>query len=240
MTTTHLILRYAHISMGLTALVAGTASMTFRKGSPLHRQAGNAFFASMLIMAGAGAFISIFLTPVAANIMGGFMALYLTGTAWLTVWRKPGETGYAEVAAMLFGVVTTVAGVKFGMQAAASSDGRLHAFPAMGYYIFASAAALGTLLDLRMLARGGFTGNARTTRHLTRMCFAFFMATGSFFLGQAKVFPPEVRQSGLLPIPALMPLALMIYWLIRIRVWPRLRGARSRQGAAVGARLTTT
>lgn len=50
MTIDHLILRYAHISMALLGLVSGAAAMTFRKGSPLHRQSGNVFFVSMLIM----------------------------------------------------------------------------------------------------------------------------------------------------------------------------------------------
>jgi uncharacterized membrane protein len=54
MTTTHLVLRYAHISMGTLALASGAAAMTVRKGSPLHRQVGNVFFVSMLIMAFAG------------------------------------------------------------------------------------------------------------------------------------------------------------------------------------------
>jgi uncharacterized membrane protein len=74
MTTTHLVLRYAHISMGMLSLVAGAAAMTFRKGTPFHRLAGNVFFVAMLIMAGAGTYISIFITPVLPNIMGGTLA----------------------------------------------------------------------------------------------------------------------------------------------------------------------
>lgn len=84
-------------------------------------------------------------------------------------------------------------------------------------------ALLGTSLDARNLLRGGLTGSARTTRHLWRMSAAFFLATGSFFFGQARLFPAEIRQSGLLAIPALVPLALMLYWLIRVRVVPLVR-----------------
>ena len=59
--------------------------------------------------------------------------------------------------------------------------------------------------------------------HLSRMCFAFFIATGSFFFGQAKLFPAEVRESGLLAIPALLPFALLLFWVIRIRMLPLIK-----------------
>ena len=223
MTTTHFILRYAHISMAMLALLSGAAAMTFRKGSRLHRQAGNTFFVSMLIMAGAGLYISVFITPVMANVMGGSMAIYLTATAWLTVWRKPGESGRLEIAAALWGAAVAITGITFGVMALNSPKGLLDEFPYQGYLVFASVALLGTILDVRMIARGGFTGAARLTRHLSRMCLAMFMATGSFFLGQAKLFPTEVRESGLLAIPAFLPFGLLLYWLIRVRVWPSLR-----------------
>ena len=227
MTLGHLILRYAHISMGMVALLAGTGAMTFRKGSPLHRQSGNVFFVAMLIMAATGAYISVFIRPIASNVMGGLMAFYLTCTAWLTVWRKPGHIGRLEIAAMLLGLATAIAGITFGLQAANSPNGLKDKFPALGYFIFASVALLGTMLDVRMLVRGGFTGAARTTRHLCRMCLAMFMATGSFFLGQAKLFPAEVRHSPLLPILGFLPLVLLLYWVIRVRVWPLVRRMRA-------------
>ena len=50
-----------------------------------------------------------------------------------------------------------------------------------------------------------------------------FVATGSFFLGQAKVFPAEVRASGVLKIPVLLVIGAFLYWVIRVQVWPRLR-----------------
>lgn len=50
------------------------------------------------------------------------------------------------------------------------------------------------------------------------MCFALFMATASFFVGQdSKVFPSFILQTNVLFIPALLPLILMIFWLLRVR-----------------------
>jgi len=57
-------------------------------------------------------------------------------------------------------------------------------------------------------------------RHLWRMCFALFIATGSFFLGQAKVFPEELRIFPILAAPVLLVLLAMVYWWVRMRVWP--------------------
>jgi hypothetical protein len=70
--------------------------------------------------------------------------------------------------------------------------------------------------DLRMLVRG-ISGKRRIARHLWRMCFGWFIATCSFFLGQQPVFPARLRGSPVLLVPALLPLALLIFWLIRVR-----------------------
>ena len=52
----------------------------------------------------------------------------------------------------------------------------------------ASIPLLAAIGDLRMLLRGGISGTSRITRHLWRMCYGLFIATGSFFLGQQQVF----------------------------------------------------
>jgi hypothetical protein len=62
------------------------------------------------------------------------------------------------------------------------------------------------------------------------MCFALFIATGSFFLGPAnrplrllssvglkqQLFPALLRPPVLLLL-AILPLLLMIFWLLRVR-----------------------
>ena len=234
MTITHLVLRYAHISMGLLAIASGAVSMSLRKGSRPHHLAGNVFFVSMLIMSGVGTFLSVFMVPNKANIMGGSMAFYLTASAWITVWRKPGQTGRLEIATMLLALAAAGAGLVFAIQAANSSKHLMDGSPPEFYAVFASAALLGALLDLRMIARGGFTGAARTTRHLCRMCIAMFIATASLFQGQAKLFPPEIRESGVLSIPVFLVLGAFVYFLVRVRVVPLVRRrVRAVRGGAV-------
>jgi hypothetical protein len=97
--------------------------------------------------------------------------------------------------------------------------------------VFASAIGLftlGSLLGdcggLRMLLRGGIFSRQRITRHLWRMCFGLFIATGSFFLGQQQVFPAFLRGTIFLTVPALLPFPLLIYWLIRVRFKKAYKG----------------
>lgn len=49
------------------------------------------------------------------------------------------------------------------------------------------------------------------------MCVGLFIAGGSFFLGQQRVMPEFVQGSPLLVVPPLTVLALMIFWLLRLR-----------------------
>jgi hypothetical protein len=68
-----------------------------------------------------------------------------------------------------------------------------------------------------MLVRGGVFGAHRIVRHLWRMCFGLFIATGSFFIGQQQVFPAFLRKTNVLFVPAILPLILLIFWLFRVR-----------------------
>jgi peptidoglycan/LPS O-acetylase OafA/YrhL len=79
-------------------------------------------------------------------------------------------------------------------------------------------ALLASAGDFRVLRSRGIQGARRLARHLWRMCFAFFIATGSFFLGQADEIPEPLRFTPLLVILALAPLVIMLYWLWRVRI----------------------
>jgi hypothetical protein len=82
--------------------------------------------------------------------------------------------------------------------------------------------------DVRLILGRRLQGAPRIARHLWRMCFALFIASGSFFLGQAKVIPKPIRILPLLAIPALLPLVMMFYWMARVSFtqWYRRRVIR--------------
>jgi hypothetical protein len=94
--------------------------------------------------------------------------------------------------------------------------------PTIAGFFLAAVAFLCAAGDMRMI-RGGLSGSQRIARHLWRMCFAFFVATGSFFLGRIRIFPHVVRELYIPWILAFLPLLLMIFWLIRVRTTRRLK-----------------
>ena len=76
--------------------------------------------------------------------------------------------------------------------------------------------SLTALVDARMLLSRSIPWSHRIARHLWRMCFALWIATASFFLGQADEFPEALRIMPLLCTPVLLVLLLMFYWLARV------------------------
>jgi hypothetical protein len=64
--------------------------------------------------------------------------------------------------------------------------------------------------------------NAPKGALLWRMCLAMFIATASFFLGQAKVLPESMRIFPLLAIPVVLVLILMFYWWVRVSFTRRI------------------
>jgi hypothetical protein len=76
---------------------------------------------------------------------------------------------------------------------------------------------LAAIGDLRAIRAGGLQGSRRLARHLWRMCFGLFIATGSFFLGQMKFIPEPVRIVPLLLVLAFAPILFLFYWMWRVR-----------------------
>src|SRR5258707_17829 len=195
-----------HISGGVVGLLSGIAAMTFRKGSPRHRLAGNIFFISMLTMASTAAYLG--------NVFGGALTLYLVTTGWLTGRRREGETTIFDWGALLFGLAIGVPILTDGLRIVSGSIPPKPGVPVGMILFLGFVALLAAAGDLRMLVGGGVFGRQRVARHLWRMCFGLFIATGSF-LGQKRVFPLLGGPKILLLAP--LPLILMIFWLIRIR-----------------------
>jgi hypothetical protein len=200
-----------HISAGIAALLSGAVAMSFRKGSRRHALAGRVFVIAMMTMSAAGAYMA-FMKSQTGNLMGGVMTFYMAATAWATARRRDGETWIFDWAALLVALAFGAVAVTFGLRALHSQT----EYPSAVYFIWGSAALLSAAGDTRMLVRGGiFFGAQRIVRHLWRMCIALFIASGSFFLGQQKVFPASWRGAKLWFVPAFLPLLLMIFWLLR-------------------------
>ncbi|MBT9444732.1 MAG: hypothetical protein IV086_03425 [Hyphomonadaceae bacterium] len=216
-------LLFLHIGGGAVGMLSGVASLSTRKGGRLHRIAGTVFFASMLIAYAIGAGVAPFLTEgQRPNFVAGIMALYLLLSGWMTV-RRPAKTaGMFEIAGLVIAVAVAGAGALFMYMGAQSPTGTIDGSPPQAFILFAFAGTVAALGEINLLVRRGIDGGARVARHLWRMCFSLFIASGSFFLGQMQVQPKWMRESALPFVLALAPLAALVFWL----VWVRLAGGR--------------
>jgi uncharacterized membrane protein len=217
-------MRFLHIAAGLLALGSGAVALYAAKGGTLHRKSGMIFTYAMLFMSLSGAVLAA-LKPDRISAVAGMLTFYLVLTGLLTVRRRDAGFQRLDAAVMLVAVVAGVASVRFSLQALSSPTGKLDGLPAAPGILFAVVALVAILGDVRMMRAGGLQGAPRIARHLWRMCFALYIATASFFLGQAQVFPRAIRRSGLLPIPVLLVIAVMLFWMYRVKFTPRFRRA---------------
>jgi uncharacterized membrane protein len=218
-----------HICAGTLGFLAGAVAVVFRKGSRRHGLAGNVFVISMLTMSASGVYLAL-VKSNPGTALGGVLTFYLVATAWATARRRDNDTGIfawreplgildwgAFAAALALGAVI----VTYAVEALNSPTGKVHGYPAGLYFYLGFVTLLAASGDVKMLVRHGISGTQRTARHLWRMCFAWFVASGSIFLARAHLFPAIMRKTGVLVLLSFLPLIVMVFWLIRIRVTRR-------------------
>ncbi len=219
-------LLFAHIAGGSVAIAAGYVAVTAKKGGRLHRVAGTTFFLAMLTMTGVAALTAPFIDSKWTNTTAAVFTFYLTVTGWAAIRRRPGEVGRFERVAVAIPLGIIAMAAVLGVLYAGTS--RLGGFSTV--FLFAGLSTLAATCDLSVIRRGGLAGPARTARHLWRMGLAFFVATGSFFMGQQRQFPEAWQGHPIWLIPAFAPLAFLAFWMVRVRLLPWLR-SRRRQAA---------
>lgn len=207
-----------HILAGLLSLVAGAVALFATKGSTLHRRGGIVFAVAMLTMTSSAFVMAQFLRPNRVNVVAATITFYLVATAWLAVKRPVEQTRSWLKGLLLMAAVGGVYAFALALEALGDSRGIVDKVPAPPLFLFAGVAFIGVVGDWRMLRAGSLEGVRRISRHLWRMTFALWIATASFFLGQAKFFPLPIRRSGILAVPVLLVLGMLVYWLIRVRI----------------------
>lgn len=215
-----------HIAAGAIALASGFAALALRKGSPLHARAGSAFAVSMLAMAGSGTVVALAM-PERGTAMVGVFSCYLVATSWAAARNRSGGAGLAELAGFLVALGCAAAFLAIAAAGYAQPDGKLDRLPASFHLPFAALAVLAAALDLRVFLRRRLSPSQRIARHLWRMSAALLIASMSFFLGQQDALPRLVAELRLNLVPLLVVLAVMLWWIARIR----LRGAPRRRAS---------
>ena len=213
-----------------------------RKGGKVHRRAGTVFFVSMLVMAAFAVLLAAIIPGQTANLFGGTFVFYLVATAWLTVRRKEGTIGYSEKIALAVIVCLCVPFVLLAFQfATGMAPFFKSAIPFKGpilvaMYVFAAVCSIAAIADAKVVLAGGISGAPRVARHLWRMCLALLMATGSAFTnGLPRLLPGHVQVTTIFFLPQLVPLGLLLFWMIRVRLTHWSRQHRIRGIAHVAA-----
>jgi len=239
----------AHICAGTLGLLSGTAALSFRKGSPRHVLAGKVFVASMLTMAVGAVYLAV-VKHQPNNIGGGIFTFYLILTAWLTARRRDRETSRFDWAVLLIPLALGILAWMSGVKALRSHEDLPGGVPVGMHLFMASVMLLAAAGDARMLLRGGVVGTQRVVRHLWRMCFGLFIATGSFFLGPSnrplrllstvglgQHLPSALFSVNLYLLLTILPLALLIFWLVRLRFTNAHQGKSMSGGGRMSVRV---
>jgi uncharacterized membrane protein len=209
-----------HIVAGALAITLGAMALLASKGGLLHRRAGMVFVYAMLTMGVSGSILATKDSLTNINVLGGFMCAYFVLTAFTAVRPVSIWTRRLNLIATAIGLVVGLIWIWLGVRAVTSPQLAIPFFMVFSAFLVGAAMLLGVTGDVRVMRSGIPRGRARIARHLWRMCFALFIAVGSF------IAIPE-RVAALLPdvfaTPVLRGFAVglvffaMFYWLWRLR-----------------------
>ena len=200
-----------HIAAGGLALVLGALALSVKKGGTTHRRSGLLFVYAMAVMG---------ITAAILGNLGGLMAVYFVVTALTTVRPVSPWTRRINVAALALAVGLALLDILGGVKAFNSPRGVLNGAPFQMLFFIAAVMILAAAGDVRIIRFGVPRGGPRLARHLWRMCFALFIAAGSFFSIRqrvAKILPEPFTTAPMRMLPIVLIFGAMFYWLWRVR-----------------------
>jgi hypothetical protein len=218
-----------HIAAGGLAIIFGFTALFVKKGGTVHRRSGMLFVYAMLVMGTTASILEFLQSAAATNLVAAVLSLYFVGTALTTV-RPPSRwtraiNATALTVALGLALVAILGGIKSVSTPGLSSGGVPFRTIGVMSFVLAAALLLAAAGDLRIMRSGPPRGGKRLARHLWRMCFAMFIAAGSFFSIRERVarILPEFFTSGPMRLlPILVLFGAMFYWLWRVRRRPVL------------------
>jgi hypothetical protein len=214
-----------HIAAGGLAIVLGAVALSVKKGGTIHRRSGLLFVYAMVVMGTSASILGLRKGgPTDGNVMGGLLTLYFVGTALTTVRPASRWTRWIDAVALTFAVGLALGAMVSGVKAFNGprlSPGGVP-FRTIGVvsFVIATVLLLAAIGDVRVMRLGMPRGGPRLARHLWRMCFALFIAAGSFFSIRdrvATILPDPFTTGGMRALPILLLCGAMFYWLWRVR-----------------------
>jgi hypothetical protein len=208
-----------HIGGGSVALLAGSVAAVAPKGGRVHRVAGTIFFAGMLLMGTFAAYLAVVMPGQMVNLLGGVFTVYLVATGWMTVRRPAGAAGLTEKIGLAVILCLCAPFAWITWQVVSGGAPQIQGPLLVATYSFALVLVIAAVCDARVVMAGGIAGAPRIARHLWRMCLGLVMATGSAFTnGFARFLPGPYHVPMVFFLPQVLPLALLIFWMIRVRL----------------------
>ena len=209
-----------HIAAGGLAIVLGAVALSVKKGGIVHRRSGLLFVGAMLVMGTSASLLGLRNGPTDPNVFSGLMTAYFVVTALTTVRPVSSWTRVINAVALTIiaglGISTMMRGVT-----AFNSPGRsIGVVPFPMFFFLGGVMLLAAAGDVRVMRSGVLRGAPRLKRHLWRMCFALFIAAGSFFSIRervATILPEPFTTGPMRALPIVLVFGAMFYWLWRIR-----------------------
>jgi uncharacterized membrane protein len=213
-----------HIAAGALAIVLGFTALFVKKGGTLHRRSGMLFVYAMLVMGTTASILEFVRSAGVTNIVAAILSMYFVGTALTTVrpasrWTRAINVAALTVAALL-ALAALVGGIRNVSNPGLSPGGVPFRTIGVMSFVLATVLTLAAAGDVRVMRSGMPRGGSRLARHLWRMCFALFIAAGSFFSIRervAKILPQPFTTGPMRALPILLLFGAMFYWLWRVR-----------------------
>ena len=208
-----------HIVAGGLAIVLGGVALLAAKGAALHRKSGLLFVYAMLTM-GISASILAVRNGFNPNFLGGLTSAYFVLTALTTVRPVSGWSRRLNLGAAILALALAALEIGLGIKALAGLHMTINGVPVPMLFFLAAITLMGGVGDLRIMRSGPLRGARRLRRHLWRMCFALFIAAGSFFSIRsrvAKILPEQFLSAPMRALPVLLIFVAMFYWMWRVR-----------------------
>ena len=213
-----------HIAAGALAVVFGFTALFVKKGGSIHRRSGMLFVYAMVVMGATASILEFLKSANATNVVAALMSVYFVGTALTTVRPASRSTRIINGAALTVVtglVLLSIAGGVKNVSTPGLSPGGVP-FRTIGVmsFVLATVMSLAAIGDLRVMISGLPSGGRRLARHLWRMCFALFIAAGSFFSIRervAKILPEPFTTGPMRALPILLLFGAMFYWMWRVR-----------------------
>jgi len=207
-----------------TTLILGAVALVAKKGGILHRRSGLLFVYAMLVMGFSASVLGFLKSPTDSNVFTGLLTAYFVGTALMTVRPSSPWTRRVEATALTvvlaLAVATAANGAKLISSPGLTPGGVPSRTVGVMSFVLATVMTLAAIGDVRMIRAGGLRGGRRLARHLWRMCFALFIAAGSFFSIRARVasvLPEPFTTGPMRALPIVLLFGAMFYWLWRVR-----------------------